>query len=72
MNDKTEVGLSTMYNFQTSNVALGLVGKYTLEDGAVMKVGGGGGGYTHLSGRNAWCPLFVNRFPRYLWNVWVY
>ena len=27
-----------MYNLQTSNVALGLVGKYTMDDGAVMKV----------------------------------
>ena len=38
VNDKTEVGLTTTYNFQTSNVALGLAGKYTLEDGAQMKV----------------------------------
>ena len=39
VSDKTEVGLSTAYNLQTSNVGLGLVGKYLLEDGAVMKVG---------------------------------
>ena len=38
VNDKTEVGLTTTYNFQTSNVSLGLAGKYTLEDGAQMKV----------------------------------
>jgi len=38
VSDKTEVGLTTTYNFQTSNVSLGLGGKYTLEDGAVMKV----------------------------------
>ena len=38
VNDKTEVGLTTTYNFQTSNVALGLAGKYTMEDGAQMKV----------------------------------
>lgn len=31
---KTEVGLMTTYNMQTSNVTLGLAGKYTLEDGA--------------------------------------
>ena len=37
VNDKTEVGLTTTYNFQTSNVSLGLAGKYTLEDGAQMK-----------------------------------
>ena len=30
-----------MYNLQTSNVALGLVGKYTMDDGAVMKVSDG-------------------------------
>ena len=38
INDKTEVGLSTAYNINTSNVALGMVGKYTLEDGATVKV----------------------------------
>ena len=38
MSDQTEVGLSSMYNLQTSNVALGLVGKYVMDDGAVMKV----------------------------------
>ena len=38
VSDKTEVGLSSMYNLQTSNVSLGLVGKYTTEDGAIMKV----------------------------------
>ena len=38
VSDKTEVGLTTTYNFQTSNVSLGLGGKYTLEDGAIMKV----------------------------------
>ena len=30
-----------MYNLQTSNVALGLVGKYTMDDGALLKVNGG-------------------------------
>ena len=38
MSGNTEVGLSTMYNLQTSNVALGLVGKYTMDDGAILKV----------------------------------
>ncbi len=38
INDKTEVGLSTAYNINTSNVALGMVGKYSLEDGATVKV----------------------------------
>ena len=38
MSSNTEVGLSTIYNLQTSNVVLGLVGKYTLDDGAVVKV----------------------------------
>ena len=37
--DKTEVGLSTRYNLQTSNVSLGLATKYTLNDGAILKVG---------------------------------
>jgi len=37
VSQNTEVGLSTMYNLQTSNVALGLVGKYTMDDGAVLK-----------------------------------
>ncbi len=36
--DKTEVGLSTRYNLQTSNVSLGLATKYTLNDGAILKV----------------------------------
>ncbi|XP_064387443.1 voltage-dependent anion-selective channel protein 2-like [Halichondria panicea] len=35
--DKTEVGLSTRYNLQTSNVSLGLATKYTLNDGAILK-----------------------------------
>lgn len=38
VSDQTEVGLSTAYNLHTSNVGLGLVGKYTLNDGAVVKV----------------------------------
>lgn len=38
VSDKTEVGLNTTYNLQTSNVGLGLVGKYVLEDGAYVKV----------------------------------
>ena len=38
VSDKTEVGLTSRYNLQTSNVSLGLVGKYTLDDGAVLKV----------------------------------
>lgn len=38
VSDTTEVGLTSRYNLQTSNVALGLVGKYTLDDGAVLKV----------------------------------
>lgn len=37
VSDKTEVGLNTTYNLQTSNVGLGLVGKYVLEDGAYVK-----------------------------------
>ena len=38
VSDRTEVGLNTTYNLQTSNVGLGIVGKYTLDDGAVLKV----------------------------------
>lgn len=38
VNDKTEVGMNTTYNLQTSNVGLGLVGKYVLDDGAYVKV----------------------------------
>ena len=38
VSDKTEVGLLTTYNWQTSNVSLGLAGKYVMDDGAVMKV----------------------------------
>ena len=38
VSDKTEVGLITSYYLQTGNVALGLAGKYTLSDGAVLKV----------------------------------
>ncbi len=30
----------TTYNLQTGNVSLGLGGKYTLEDGALLKVNG--------------------------------
>lgn len=41
VSDKTEVGLNTTYNLQTSNVGLGFVGKYTLDDGAMLKVGRG-------------------------------
>lgn len=37
VNDKTEVGMNTTYNLQTSNVGLGLVGKYVLDDGAYVK-----------------------------------
>lgn len=37
----TEVGINTTYNLQTSNVGLGMVGKYTLDDGALLKVGMG-------------------------------
>lgn len=37
VNSKTEVGLTTAYNLQTSNVSLGLASKYTLDDGAVLK-----------------------------------
>ncbi|CAI8033035.1 Voltage-dependent anion-selective channel protein 1 [Geodia barretti] len=37
VSDKTEVGLLTTYNWQTSNVSLGLAGKYVMDDGAVMK-----------------------------------
>lgn len=35
--DKTEVGVSTRYNLQTSNVSLGVAAKYTLDDGALLK-----------------------------------
>ena len=38
VSDKTEVGVMTTYNWQTSNVSLGLAGKYVMDDGAVMKV----------------------------------
>lgn len=38
VSDTTEVGLNTTYNLQTSNVGLGIVGKYTLDDGAIVKV----------------------------------
>ena len=38
VSDKTEVGLMTTYNWQTSNVSLGMAGKYVMDDGAVMKV----------------------------------
>lgn len=37
VSNKTEVGLNTTYNLQTSNAAVGLVGKYTMNDGAQMK-----------------------------------
>ena len=37
VNNKTEVGLTTGYNVQTSSVSLGLASKYTLDDGAVLK-----------------------------------
>jgi hypothetical protein len=37
VSDKTEVGLMTTYNWQTSNVSLGMAGKYVMDDGAVMK-----------------------------------
>ncbi|KAL5469530.1 hypothetical protein EMCRGX_G030795 [Ephydatia muelleri] len=37
VSSKTEVGLTTNYNVQTSNVSLGVAGKYTLDDGAVLK-----------------------------------
>jgi hypothetical protein len=37
VSDKTEVGLMTTYNWQTSNVSLGLAGKYVMDDGATMK-----------------------------------
>jgi hypothetical protein len=39
VSNTTEVGINTTYNLQTSNVGLGIVGKYTLDDDAVMKVG---------------------------------
>ena len=39
VSDKTEVGLMTTYNLQTSNVSLGLAGKYVTEDGATLRVG---------------------------------
>jgi len=38
VNKNTEVGLSTSYNLHTSNVALNVVGKYVLSDGAIVKV----------------------------------
>ena len=38
VNDKTELGLSTACNLNTTNVAHSLVGKYTLSDEAVLKV----------------------------------
>lgn len=37
VSDKTEVGLMTTYNLQTSNVSLGLAGKYIMEDGAALR-----------------------------------
>lgn len=37
VSDKTEVGITTAYNLQTSNVSLGLVGKYTLDDDSLVK-----------------------------------
>ena len=38
VSDRTEVGLMTTYNLQTSNVSLGLAGKYVMADGAAMRV----------------------------------
>jgi hypothetical protein len=37
VSDKTEVGLMTTYNLQTSNVSLGLAGKYVMDDGAALR-----------------------------------
>ena len=38
VNDRTEVALQTNYNMQSNNVMLALGGKYTLDDGAVVRV----------------------------------
>lgn len=37
VSDKTEVGLETTYNIQSGNPALAVAGKYTLDDGGVLK-----------------------------------
>lgn len=37
VSDKTEVGINTTYNLQTSNVGLGIVGKFIMDDGALVK-----------------------------------
>lgn len=39
VNKNTEVAMSSNYNLQSGNVLIALGGKYTLEDGAVLKVG---------------------------------
>ena len=38
VNDTTEVGLNTTYNLQTSNVGVGVVGKYVLDSDSHVKV----------------------------------
>ena len=38
VSNQTEVGLSSSYNLHTGNVGIGLVGKYILNDGAILKV----------------------------------
>jgi len=37
VNDDTQVGLSSTYNVQTNNVALGLVGQYEMNDHSLLK-----------------------------------
>lgn len=38
VNKTTEVAMSSNYNLQSGNVLIAVGGKYTLDDGAVLKV----------------------------------
>ena len=38
INKSTEVAMSSNYNLQSGNVLIAVGGKYTLDDGAVLKV----------------------------------